>query len=218
MSSLVKKAAQTLPVRIAVFVSGGGTNLQALINAAENKAAQFTIVTVIADRTSTGAEDRARRHGIPVELALPPKGLPRSEARRAVSDQALAFCRKHNAEGLVLAGFLTIMNGGIINEYSGKIINVHPALLPDFGGPGMWGNHVHEAVLASGAQESGCTIHLVDTGCDTGPILLQRTVRVEIGDTPETLANRIHVEEHVAIVEGSNLLAHRIRKGTIKAL
>lgn len=194
-----------------MFVSGGGTNLQALIDASQNPVSQFKIVTVIADRIGTGAEERARRHGIPVEITLPPKEISRSEARSAVSDQALTFCQKHHAEALVLAGFLTIMSGKIISEYSGKIINLHPALLPAFGGAGMWGHHVHMAVLASGVAESGCTIHIVDDGCDTGPILLQRKVPVEIGDTPDTLANRIHREEHRAIVEGTRLLATRIR-------
>ena len=153
------------PMRIAVLVSGGGTNLQALIDADQN---DYEIVAVIADRADTFAIERAKKAGLPTELALPPEGVPRSEARKAVSDRVLAICRAANADAIVLAGFLTIMSGDVIAEYANRIVNLHPALLPKFGGKGMWGHHVHEAVLAAGEKESGCTIHLVDSGCDTG--------------------------------------------------
>jgi phosphoribosylglycinamide formyltransferase-1 len=203
------------PVRVAVLVSGGGTNLQALIDAEaaarEAGGATYEIVLVVADRDGTYAIERARKAGIPAELALPPKGVPRPEARRAVSDRVLELARAQGAEAIVLAGFLTIMSGPVIEEYSGRILNLHPALLPKFGGPGMWGHHVHEAVLASRDAESGCTVHLVDAGCDTGPILLQRRVPILPGDTPDSLAERIHAEEHLAIVEGTKLLAARLR-------
>lgn len=200
------------PVQLAVFVSGGGTNLQALIDAAEaDPAIPYRIVCVVADREGTGGQKRAETHGIPVGLALPPAGLPRVEARRAVSDTALAICRTYGAEALVLAGFLTIMSGEIITAYSGKMINLHPALLPKFGGPGMWGHHVHEAVLSAGETESGCSIHLVDAGCDTGPVLIQRKVPVLPDDNAETLARRIYTEEHKAIVEGTIELSRRMR-------
>jgi len=106
---------------------------------------------------------------------------------------------------------LTIMSGDIITAYSGKMINLHPALLPKFGGPGMWGHHVHEAVLAAGETESGCSIHLVDAGCDTGEVLIQRKVPVLPGDSAETLAGRIYSEEHIAIVEGAVELSRRLR-------
>jgi phosphoribosylglycinamide formyltransferase-1 len=194
------------PMRIAVLVSGGGTNLQALIDAQE-KAGCYEIALVIADRENIFALERANRHGIAARLALPPKGIPRPEARLAVSAQVLALAREFKVDALVLAGFLTIMGGDVISEYSNRIINIHPALLPKFGGKGMWGHHVHEAVLASGDRESGCTVHLVDAGCDTGETLLQRRVPVLDGDTPDSLAKRIFAEEHIAIVEGVCLLA-----------
>jgi phosphoribosylglycinamide formyltransferase-1 len=216
------------PMKIAVLVSGGGTNLQALIDAqaesgkhsnddasgarSATDAGRYEIVLVIADRTDAYAVERAKKHGIPAELALPPAGVPRAEARLAVSDRVLALAREYRADALVLAGFLTIMGGDVITEYSGRIINLHPALLPKFGGKGMWGHHVHEAVLAAGESESGCTVHLVDSGCDTGPILLQRKVPVLPLDTPDTLAERIHGEEHRAIVEGVTLLSQRLAK------
>lgn len=209
------------PIKIAVLVSGGGTNLQALIEEAHRERAadrdsaesvdSFEVSLVIADRECYALE-RAQKHGIPTALALPPKGIPRAEARRAVSDRVHALARESHADALVLAGFLTIMDGPVIDEYANRIINLHPALLPKFGGPGMWGHHVHEAVLASGDAESGCTVHLVDSGCDTGPILLQRKVPVQPGDTPDSLAARIHGEEHLAIVEGVRLLARRLRE------
>lgn len=195
-------------MRIAVLVSGGGTNLQALIDADQN---DYEIVAVIADRENTFAIERAKKAGIRAELALPPQGVPRPEARQAVSDRVLAICREAKADAIVCAGFLTIMSGDVIAEYANRIVNLHPALLPKFGGKGMWGHHVHEAVLAAGEKESGCTIHIADSGCDTGPILFQKKVPVLPGDTPETLAARISGEEHEAIVEGVRLLARRLR-------
>jgi len=170
----------------------------------------YEIALVIADREDTFAIERAKKHGIASVLALPPKGVTRPEARLAVSDRVLDLARGCGADALVLAGFLTIMSGNVITEYSNRIVNIHPALLPKFGGKGMWGHHVHEAVLAAGETESGCTVHLVDSGCDTGPILIQRKVPVISGDTAETLAARILEEEHVAIVEGVTLLAARL--------
>ncbi|MDR0758781.1 MAG: phosphoribosylglycinamide formyltransferase, partial [Treponema sp.] len=111
---------------------------------------------------------------------------------------------------IVLAGFLSILEGGIVDEYAGRIINLHPALLPKYGGAGMYGERVHRAVLAAGEAESGCTVHLVDAGTDTGPVLLQRRVPVLAGDTAETLAERIHGEEHIAIVEAVMLMIQRL--------
>jgi len=201
-------------MRIAVLVSGGGTNLQALIDSAEAEAARglrpaYEIAIVIADR-ECGATARANKHGIRSEYALAPEGLPRADARRAISDRVLDLAREAKADALVLAGFLTIMSGAVITDYSGRIVNLHPALLPKFGGKGMWGHHVHEAVLASGDAESGCTVHLVDDGCDTGPILLQKKVPVLPGDTADALAARISSFEHEAIVEGVKILAKRL--------
>jgi len=216
IESRPEQQAGTKPLRIAVLVSGGGSNLQALIDAQVGTAPRtpascgYEIALVIADREETFAIERAKKHGIATALALPPKGVPRPEARVAVSDRILDLARESGADALVLAGFLTIMSGNVISEYSNRIVNIHPALLPKFGGKGMWGHHVHEAVLSAGEAESGCTVHLVDSGCDTGPILIQRKVPVMAGDTADTLAARILEEEHVAIVEGVSLLATRL--------
>ncbi len=197
----------TRAIRIAVLVSGGGSNLQALIDNSRDK--PYEIALVAADRDCYALE-RAQKAGIPTVLTSAQTGMKRSEARDYISTALLERVHEYRVDALVLAGFLTIMTGPIIQEFSQRIINIHPALLPKFGGPGMWGHHVHEAVLAAGEVESGCTVHLVDAGCDTGPILLQRKVPVMPGDSAESLAERILKEEHTAIVEGVVLLAGRL--------
>ena len=200
------------PVNILVLVSGGGTNHQALIDAqsrgefAGGKTADGRIVSgrisaVLSDRSGAYALQRARTAGICALTELPDKSLPKAESRRELSDRILRRCREKEIGLIVFAGFLSILTGDIIEAYAERMINLHPALLPKFGGPGMYGEHVHRAVLAAGESESGCTVHLVDSGTDTGPIILQRKVPVLPGDTPQTLAERINKEEHIAIVE-----------------
>jgi phosphoribosylglycinamide formyltransferase-1 len=106
---------------------------------------------------------------------------------------------------------LSLLEGEILDAYEGRIVNIHPSLLPKYGGAGMHGERVHQAVLAAGERESGCTVHLVDAGTDTGPILLQRRVPVLPGDTADSLAERIHGEEHIAIVEAAALMARKLQ-------
>lgn len=203
-------------LKVAVFVSGGGTNLQALIDwERSHSECPYRIVAVVSDTKSAFALERARSAGIPAEICSPfavmgeerARAATREEKREAVSDAAMAAARRHGASAIVLAGWLTVLSGRIVEEFSGRIVNLHPALLPKFGGVGMWGHHVHEAVLAAGESESGCTVHLVDAGCDTGRILVQRRVPVLAGDTPESLYARIAPQEHEAMVEGVCLLA-----------
>ncbi|WP_407426051.1 phosphoribosylglycinamide formyltransferase [Treponema sp.] len=203
-------------MKIAVLVSGGGTNLQALIDYEKSHAdCPYHIALVISNTKNAYALERAKNAGIPAEIRSPFSVLgkenaekaTRDEKRIAISDAILDLCRKYQIEAIVLAGYLSVLGGSIINEYSGKIINLHPALLPKFGGVGMWGHNVHEAVLASGEKESGCTVHLVDSGCDTGKILVQKKVPVLPGDTPESLYERIAPEEHKAMIEGVCILA-----------
>ena len=211
------------PLRIAVLVSGGGTNLQTLLDSERSRreageSCPYTVALVISSSKNAYALERAATAGVPALVASPYTELgaeaaqtaSRDEKRLAVSNRVLELCREHNIEAIVLAGFLTVLGGPIIEEFSGRIINLHPALLPKFGGEGMWGHHVHEAVLAAGETESGCTIHLVDAGCDTGEILLQKRVPVLPGDTPESLYARIAPQEHLAMVEGVELLAQRL--------
>ena len=134
------------------------------------------------------------------------KAASRDEKRLAVSNAVLEKCREYGVQAIVQAGWLTVLSGNILEVYKDKIINLHPALLPKFGGVGMWGHHVHEAVLAAGEKESGCTIHLVSSECDGGKILIQKKVPVMPDDTPDTLYERIAPQEHQAIVEGLLLL------------
>ena len=209
-------------IKTAVLVSGGGTNLQALIDYEQERKADcpYTISLVISSSKNAYALERGKNANIKTEVASPYSVMGKEvaqnasieEKRSAVSNKVLELCRENEIDAIVLAGFLTVLSGEIVNEYSNKIINLHPALLPKFGGVGMWGHNVHEAVLAAKEKESGCTIHLVDAGCDTGKILLQKKVPVMENDTPETLYARIAPEEHQAMVEGLILLCKELKK------
>ena len=203
-------------MKIAVLVSGGGTNLQALIDYQKAHAdCPYQISLVVSNTKSAFALERAKNAGIPAEIRSPfsvlgkekAQSASRDEKRIAISDAILELCHDYSIEAIVLAGYLSVLGGKIIEEYSGKIINLHPALLPKFGGVGMWGHNVHEAVLAAHEKESGCTVHLVDSGCDTGKILVQKKVPVLADDTPDSLYARIAPEEHKAMVEGVCMLA-----------
>lgn len=206
-------------MKIAVLVSGGGTNLQALIDYEKsNPDCPYKIALVVSNTKNAYALERAKNAGIPAEIRSPfsvlgadkAKTSDRDTKRIAISDAILDLCKEYQIDAIVLAGYLSVLGGKIIDEYSGRIINLHPALLPKFGGVGMWGHNVHEAVLAAGEKESGCTVHLVDSGCDTGKILVQKKVPVLPGDTPDTLYARIAPEEHEAMVEGVCVLARKI--------
>jgi phosphoribosylglycinamide formyltransferase-1 len=200
-------------MNILVLVSGGGTNLQALIDAEkEGRLEDARIRAVISDRAGVYALERARAAGIAALTEIPDRAFPQEERRRDLSDRILRIARQRDAGLIILAGFLSILEGSLIQTYAGRIINLHPSLLPRFGGKGMYGERVHQAVLDAGEAESGCTVHMVDAGTDTGPVLLQRRVRVEPGDTVDTLALRIHHEEHIAIVEATVLMIRRLRE------
>lgn len=208
-------------MNIAVLVSGGGTNLQALIDyEKETKDCPYHIALVVSNTKNAYALERARLAGIPAQIKSPFSVLGKEKAqsadrdtkRIAISDAILDLCVEYKIDAIVLAGYLSVLGGAIIDKYKNKIVNLHPALLPKFGGVGMWGHNVHEAVLASGESESGCTVHLVDGGCDTGKILVQKKVPVLKGDTPDTLYARIAPEEHKAMIEGVCLLAKMLDK------
>ena len=175
-------------LNIAVLVSGGGTNLQALIDAqATGQIQNGAISLVISSRTDAFALERAKKAGIPTRVLL------RKEfAEQADYDAALlALLKEFQIQLVVLAGFMTIISETVIRQYENQIINVHPALIPSFCGPGFYGLHVHEAALEKGVKVSGATVHFVNEVCDGGPIILQKAVPVEQGDTPETLQRRI---------------------------
>ncbi|AEJ20525.1 phosphoribosylglycinamide formyltransferase [Gracilinema caldarium] len=204
-------AATEKKVSVAVLVSGNGTNLQALLDAERaGRLAQASIKLVISDRPGAYALERAKQAGKPAMLIEPNRSIPRDERRLDLSNRILAAVQNTGVELIVLAGFLSILQGPILEYYRGRIINIHPSLLPKFGGPGMYGERVHQAVLEAGEMVSGCTVHIVDQGTDTGPILLQRTVPILPQDTPDSLANRIHSEEHIAIVDGVIELVTRL--------
>lgn len=206
--------------KVAVLVSGGGTNLQTLIDyEAEHKVdCPYEIVVVISDHKDAFALERAQKAGIPTAITSPfsvmgkdvAQNATRDEKRLAVSNAMLEHCQNYGAQIIVEAGCLTVLSGDILKKYANRIINLHPALLPKFGGVGMWGHHVHEAVLAAGETESGCTVHLVNEVCDGGEILLQKKVPVLPDDTPETLYARIAPKEHEALLEGLLLLCNRL--------
>jgi len=176
--------------RIAVCVSGGGSNLQALLDRLREDAT-VRVVLVMSDRKDAGGLERARKEGIPAELLADP----------ADASEWITRLGRRNADLLVLAGYLKLVPAGVVQKYRGRIVNVHPALLPDFGGAGMYGKRVHAAVLASGARESGPTVHLVDEVYDRGAILAQRRVPVLPDDTPERLAARVLEAEHQLLPE-----------------
>ena len=196
---------------ILALVSGNGSNLQALIDAQNRGELHGSkIAAVLSDREGVYALQRARAAGIPAFTEKPNPGLPKPERRREISDRILRLCREKKIDIIVNAGFLSILTGDILEEYADRIINLHPALLPKFGGQGMYGMNVHRAVLAAGESESGCTVHLVDSGIDTGEIILQRKVPVLPNDSPESLAERIQKEEHIAIVEAVKMMLEKL--------
>jgi formyltetrahydrofolate-dependent phosphoribosylglycinamide formyltransferase len=174
-----------MSMRVAVAVSGRGSNLEALLEALGD-GREARVALVLSNRADAPALERARRRGIAAAVL----------ADFSSASEWLDLLERHGAELLVLAGYLKLVPTGVIARYRGRVLNVHPALLPAFGGPGMYGRRVHEAVLASGATESGCTVHLVDEEYDRGAILGQRRVPVVPGDTPDTLAQRVLREEH----------------------
>lgn len=205
-------------MNIAVLVSGGGTNLQALIDYEKlNSDCPYKICCVLSDHKDAYALERAKIAGIESFVVSPyavmgaenAKAASREEKRIRVSDKVLEICKQKEVQLIVQAGWLTVLSGAIIEEYSNRIINLHPALLPKFGGVGMWGHHVHEAVLASGEKESGCTVHIADSGCDTGRILVQKKVPVESGDTVDSLYARIAPKEKEALIEGILMLCKK---------
>ena len=172
-------------MRVAVAVSGRGSNLEALFARLGN-GDDARVVLVISDRAEAPALDRARERGV-AAMAL-------QDWRSA--DEWLAALAAESVDLLVLAGYLKLVPAEVIARYRGRIINVHPALLPAFGGKGMYGIRVHEAVLQSGAVESGCTVHLVEEEYDRGMILVQARVPVLPGDTAQVLASRVLEQEH----------------------
>lgn len=177
--------------KIAVLVSGGGTNLQAIIDSIENGTVQNAkIELVISNKKDAYALKRAKKHNIAAKC-ISPKDF---ENRSLFAKELLKELEEHGIDVIVLAGYLVIVPEVIIQKYRNRIINIHPSLIPSFCGDGFYGLKVHEAVLARGNKVTGATVHFVDEGTDTGPIILQKAVDVEPEDTPEVLQRRVMEE------------------------
>lgn len=187
-------------LRIAVLVSGGGSNLQAIIDGVKDGSLDCEIKYVIADSEKAYGLERARVNGIEAI------SFDRKEYKREISNKILELI-KNKVDLIVLAGYLSILDGEILKEFRNRIINIHPSLIPSFCGGGMYGIKVHEAAIKKGVKYSGCTVHFVNEEVDGGEILLQKVVPVLQEDTPKELQERILVEEHRILPEAIKLIA-----------
>ena len=188
------------PIRLLVCVSGGGTTLQNLVERVAAGQLAAEVVGVVASRAGIGAIARAEAAGLPLAVE--------ARAGRSVAEQSAAIfghARARGADLVVLAGFLALVE--IPDDYAGRVVNVHPSLIPAFSGRGYHGRHVHEAAVAWGVKLSGCTVHFVDATYDTGPIILQAPVPVLASDTPDSLAARVFEAECEALPEAIALYA-----------
>lgn len=186
--------------KLAVLVSGGGSNLQAIIDSIKDGKLNCKIEMVISDREGAYGLERARINNIPAYL------VDRKIYGSETSDKIYELLNG-KVDLIVLAGFLSILKGDLIAEFKNRIINIHPSLIPAFCGNGMHGMNVHRSAIEYGVKFSGCTVHFVDEGTDTGPIILQKVVPVYDEDTPEILQKRILVEEHKALPEAIGMMA-----------
>lgn len=197
-------------LKVVVLVSGGGTNLQAIIDAIDAKTITNTeIIGVISNNKNAYALERAKQHGI-FANCISPKDY---ETREAFNDAFLDELNRLNPDLIVLAGFLVVIPKEMIKQYENRIINIHPSLIPAFCGKGYYGLKVHEKALERGVKVVGATVHFVDEGTDTGPIILQKAVSVQQGDTPEILQRRVMEEAEWKILPEA---IHLIANGKIK--
>jgi phosphoribosylglycinamide formyltransferase-1 len=184
-------------MRLAIFVSGNGSNLQSIINAVQQKVLNgITIDVVVADRDCYAIQ-RAEQAGIEVMLA---------NRKSNWTNEVYVNLKSKQISHIVLAGFLSILNNSICDEWKNKIINLHPSLLPKYGGKGMYGLKVHQAVIDNKETQSGATVHYVTEGIDEGNILLQKTCSVEFNETPDSLQNKIHFIEKEILIESIKIL------------
>ena len=179
-------------MNIAVFASGRGSNFQAILDAIDAGMFPAQVVVLISNNSDAGAMDIARAHHIPAQH-LSQKTFPSESAWTEAIENVL---HRYQADFIVLAGYMKKIPAPVIQRYRNRIINIHPALLPAFGGRGMYGHHVHEAVIASGQTISGATVHVVDEEYDRGPIVMQKTVDLAPGETAESLAAKVLQIEH----------------------
>ncbi len=190
-------------LQLGVLASGRGSNFESILKAIEEGRLLADARVLLSNRKSAGALEVAARHGVPA-LALSRKEF---ESDEAFDREIIRIFAQHGVNFVVLAGYLRLLTPALVHEFPNRILNIHPALLPAFGGKGMYGHHVHEAVLAHGCKVSGVTVHLVNEHYDAGPIVLQRCVPVVEGDTPEQLAARVLEQEHRVFAEALQLFA-----------
>lgn len=195
-------------LRVGVMVSGGGTNLQAILDAVDRGAiTNAEIAVVISNNPGAYALERAGKRGISA-VCISPKSFG---TREAFNEAFLAKVDEYNLDLIVLAGFLVAIPAAMTEKYEGRIINIHPSLIPSFCGKGYYGLKVHEAALKRGVKVTGATVHFVDSGMDTGPIILQKAVEVKAGDTPEVLQRRVMEEaEWVILPEAIHMIANKL--------
>ncbi|MCD6416361.1 MAG: phosphoribosylglycinamide formyltransferase [Planctomycetes bacterium] len=189
------------PVRLGVLISGGGRTLQNFLDLSEAGRLKAVVVKVVSSRTDAFGLERARRRGVPA-VTVSPKDYKDTES---FSEAITRQLQREGVELVAMAGFLSLYR--IPDVYLGRVLNIHPALLPAFGGAGCYGDRVHRAVLAAGCKVSGCTVHFADDEYDNGPIIVQRTVPVREDDDAHSLAARIFEEEKKAYPEAINLFA-----------
>jgi phosphoribosylglycinamide formyltransferase 1 len=190
-----------LPIRLAVLVSGGGTTLQNILDRCRDGRLPAQVVQAISSHAGVFALERARQAGIPSAVVNRKEAGSAAEFSRRIFD----LCRQAKADLVCMAGFLQLLP--VPDDFLGRVMNIHPALIPAFCGKGFYGNRVHESVLAAGVKVTGCTVHFADNEYDHGPIILQRTVPVLDDDTPETIAARVFKEECEAYPEAIRLFA-----------
>ncbi|MDR5588699.1 MULTISPECIES: phosphoribosylglycinamide formyltransferase [Clostridium] len=186
--------------KIAVLVSGGGTDLQSIIDSVKNKEIECSIEMVIGSKDGIYSLERAKNHNIPTYV------VSKKDYKDKSSEKILELT-KGKVDLIVLAGYLSILDGDILKEFNNKIINIHPSLIPAFCGPGMYGLKVHEAVIKSGVKFSGCTVHFVNSEVDGGAILLQDIVPVYFEDDSESLQKRILEKEHILLPKAIKLIS-----------
>ena len=193
-------------LRVGVLVSGGGTNLQAIMDAVDSgKITNAEISLVVSNNPGAYALNRAESRGIPAKCISPKTFENREEFHKAL----LLELQENKIDLVVLAGFLVAIPPMIVEAYPSRIINIHPSLIPSFCGVGFYGLHVHEGVLARGVKVTGATVHFVDTGTDTGPIILQKAVKIKSDDTPEVLQRRVMEKAEWKILpKAINLIAN----------
>ena len=185
---------------LAILISGSGRTFQNFIDEIAAGRLDARIRVVVSSSPDAAGNEKARRAGIPVVVV--------DRKSREFNEAVTKAVEEHKVDLVLLAGFLHLWK--FPAKYKGRVLNIHPALLPEFGGKGMYGHHVHEAVLQSGAKESGCTVHVADLEYDRGPIVLQRKVKVRADDTPDTLAARVFAEELIAYPEAVRKVAAKL--------